>query len=180
MHARLSTLIETAGRSGVNILCLQELWSEIKTSATKILFVEYSYTLTSTLLAMPFAMCTPEKHPWTQFAESAEDGPTIQFLQQVAIINSNFESFFHRKSPVFCSFRDASTWWLSVRFWSETKTMETLCGTHQVRTLLLVLCTSVMTSLFLVSSLHFEYGQHNRKITKEPRSKRWWSKRGLT
>ena len=25
---------------------------------------------------MPFAFCTREKHPWTQFAESAETGST--------------------------------------------------------------------------------------------------------
>ena len=155
----------------------------IKHLPQKILFLEYSscYTLTSTLLAMPFAMCTPEKHPWTQFAESAEDGPTLQLLQQVAIINGNFESFLQRKSPVCCSFRDASTWWLSVRFWSETKTMETLCGTHQVCTQTITrvvyFCHDVITSCL---SLHFEYGQHNWKITKESRSKRWWSKWGLT
>ena len=32
---------------------------------------------------MPFAFCTREKHPWMQFAESAENGPTTQFLQEV-------------------------------------------------------------------------------------------------
>lgn len=33
--------------------------------------------------AMPFAFCTREKHPWSQFAEPAEYGPTTQFLQGV-------------------------------------------------------------------------------------------------
>lgn len=33
--------------------------------------------------AMPFAFCTREKHPWTEFAESAEDGPTIKLCQEV-------------------------------------------------------------------------------------------------
>lgn len=33
---------------------------------------------------MPFAFCTREKHPWCQFAESAEDGPTTVFLQEVS------------------------------------------------------------------------------------------------
>ena len=33
---------------------------------------------------MPFAFCTREKHPWLQFAESAEDGPSIKFLQELA------------------------------------------------------------------------------------------------
>lgn len=32
---------------------------------------------------MPFAFCTREKHPWTEFAESAEDGPTIKLCQEV-------------------------------------------------------------------------------------------------
>jgi beta-ureidopropionase len=33
---------------------------------------------------MPFAFCTREKLPWSQFAESAEDGPTTRFCQQLA------------------------------------------------------------------------------------------------
>ena len=31
---------------------------------------------------MPFAFCTREKHPWTQFAESAETGPAHHLLCQ--------------------------------------------------------------------------------------------------
>uniref|UniRef100_H3B640 Beta-ureidopropionase n=1 Tax=Latimeria chalumnae TaxID=7897 RepID=H3B640_LATCH len=34
--------------------------------------------------AMPFAFCTREKLPWTEFAESAEDGPTTKFCQELA------------------------------------------------------------------------------------------------
>ena len=34
---------------------------------------------------MPFAFCTREKFPWCQFAESAENGPTTLFLQELAI-----------------------------------------------------------------------------------------------
>lgn len=33
---------------------------------------------------MPFAFCTREKHPWCQFAEDAETGPTTQFLKTLA------------------------------------------------------------------------------------------------
>jgi len=33
---------------------------------------------------MPFAFCTREKHPWCEFAESAETGPTTLFLQEYA------------------------------------------------------------------------------------------------
>jgi len=33
---------------------------------------------------MPFAFCTREKHPWTEFAESAEDGPTVKLCQEVS------------------------------------------------------------------------------------------------
>lgn len=32
---------------------------------------------------MPFAFCTREKLPWTEFAESAEDGLTTRFCQKV-------------------------------------------------------------------------------------------------
>ena len=35
------------------------------------------------IIYMPCAFCTREKHPWCQFAESAEDGPTTLFLQEV-------------------------------------------------------------------------------------------------
>jgi len=33
---------------------------------------------------MPFAFCTRERLPWTEFAELAETGPTTKFLQQLA------------------------------------------------------------------------------------------------
>lgn len=58
---KLLPIIECAGSEGVNILCLIEAWS------------------------MPFAFCTREKSPWCQFAESAETGPSIQFLQNLAL-----------------------------------------------------------------------------------------------
>lgn len=32
---------------------------------------------------MPFAFCTREKHPWCEFAEEAETGPTTLYLQEV-------------------------------------------------------------------------------------------------
>lgn len=60
LHRRVGAIIENAGRAGANIVCLQEAWT------------------------MPFAFCTREKHPWTQFAESAETGPSTKFLQELA------------------------------------------------------------------------------------------------
>lgn len=38
---------------------------------------------------MPFAFCTREKLPWTEFAESAENGATTKFLQEVKLDNKN-------------------------------------------------------------------------------------------
>ena len=32
---------------------------------------------------MPFAFCTREKKKWCEFAESAVDGPTVAFCQEV-------------------------------------------------------------------------------------------------
>jgi hypothetical protein len=32
---------------------------------------------------MPFAFCTRERLPWTEFAESATTGPTTKFLSMV-------------------------------------------------------------------------------------------------
>jgi len=60
LHKRIGAIIENAARSGVNIICLQEAWT------------------------MPFAFCTREKHPWTQFAESAETGTSTVFLADLA------------------------------------------------------------------------------------------------
>eukprot|EP00112_Aurelia_sp_Birch-Aquarium-sp1_P006556 Seg1721.3 transcript_id=Seg1721.3/GoldUCD/mRNA.D3Y31 product=Beta-ureidopropionase protein_id=Seg1721.3/GoldUCD/D3Y31 len=58
LHNRIKEIIEAAAECNVNILCLQEAWT------------------------MPFAFCTREKKPWTEFAESAETGPTTKMLQQ--------------------------------------------------------------------------------------------------
>jgi len=60
LFRRVGEMVEAAGRSGVNVLCLQEAWT------------------------MPFAFCTREKHPWCEFAESAEDGPSTKFLSPLA------------------------------------------------------------------------------------------------
>lgn len=38
-------------------------------------------------LVMPFAFCTRERLPWTEFAESAEHGPTTKFLSEVSRAN---------------------------------------------------------------------------------------------
>lgn len=34
-------------------------------------------------IGMPFAFCTREKHPWCEFAEDAEHGPSTIFLKNV-------------------------------------------------------------------------------------------------
>jgi len=60
LHARVGGIIENAGKSGAQVVCLQEAWT------------------------MPFAFCTREKHPWTQFAEPAETGATTAFLSELA------------------------------------------------------------------------------------------------
>ncbi|XP_026884963.1 beta-ureidopropionase isoform X2 [Electrophorus electricus] len=60
LHKRVSEIVEVAAFCGVNIVCFQEAWT------------------------MPFAFCTREKEPWTEFAESAEDGFTTRFCQELA------------------------------------------------------------------------------------------------
>uniref|UniRef100_A0A2I2YUF2 Beta-ureidopropionase n=1 Tax=Gorilla gorilla gorilla TaxID=9595 RepID=A0A2I2YUF2_GORGO len=60
LHRRIKAIVEVAAMCGVNIICFQEAWT------------------------MPFAFCTREKLPWTEFAESAEDGPTTRFCQKLA------------------------------------------------------------------------------------------------
>ncbi|CAK9141665.1 unnamed protein product [Ilex paraguariensis] len=56
---KLAPIIDAAGTSGVNILCLQEAWT------------------------MPFAFCTREKK-WCEFAEPV-DGESTQFIQDFAL-----------------------------------------------------------------------------------------------
>ena len=61
---------------------------------------------------MPFAFCTREKHPWCEFAESAEDGPSTKFLSPLAkkygmvivspilVWKLKFENFFFLQSEM--------------------------------------------------------------------------------
>lgn len=59
-HKTVELMLHRAGANKVNIVCMQEAWT------------------------MPFAFCTRERLPWTEFAESAEDGPTTRFLKPLA------------------------------------------------------------------------------------------------
>lgn len=60
LHRRVGSILDSAGKTGVNIVCMQEAWT------------------------MPFAFCTRERLPWSEFAESAENGPTTKFLMDYA------------------------------------------------------------------------------------------------
>ncbi|XP_068094419.1 beta-ureidopropionase [Hyperolius riggenbachi] len=60
LHRRIAEIVEVAAKCGVNIVCFQEAWT------------------------MPFAFCTRERLPWTEFAESAENGATTKFCQELA------------------------------------------------------------------------------------------------
>ncbi|XP_046904114.1 beta-ureidopropionase [Hypomesus transpacificus] len=60
LHKRIGEMVDVAAMCGVNIVCFQEAWT------------------------MPFAFCTREKEPWTEFAESAEEGYTTRFCQELA------------------------------------------------------------------------------------------------
>lgn len=60
MHKMAHDAITTAFYGHANIFCFQETWN------------------------MPFAFCTREKQPWCEYAESATDGPTIKYLQELA------------------------------------------------------------------------------------------------
>eukprot|EP00708_Paratrimastix_pyriformis_P002837 GAFH01001595.1.p2 GENE.GAFH01001595.1~~GAFH01001595.1.p2 ORF type:complete len:418 (-),score=109.21 GAFH01001595.1:277-1368(-) len=60
LHERMAVLIQAAAGMGVNVVCLQEGWN------------------------IPFFMCTRERYPWCEMAESATNGPTVLFLQELA------------------------------------------------------------------------------------------------
>jgi len=60
IQAKMERMLDAAGAMGVNVVCLQETWT------------------------MPFAFCTREKYPWVEFAESAETGDSVKFIQKMA------------------------------------------------------------------------------------------------
>ncbi|XP_073485334.1 beta-ureidopropionase [Aquarana catesbeiana] len=60
LHRRIAEIVDVAAMCDVNIICFQEAWT------------------------MPFAFCTRERLPWTEFAESAENGATTKFCQELA------------------------------------------------------------------------------------------------
>ncbi|XP_022662931.1 beta-ureidopropionase-like [Varroa jacobsoni] len=57
---RIEIFTAAAALCGTNVICYQEAFP------------------------MPFAFCTREKLPWCEFAESAEDGPTVKRCQTLA------------------------------------------------------------------------------------------------
>ncbi|CAI2344818.1 unnamed protein product [Caenorhabditis sp. 36 PRJEB53466] len=61
IHQRVGAMIEAAAAAGANVVGLQEAWT------------------------MPFAFCTRERLPWTEFAESVYSGPTTAFLSKLAV-----------------------------------------------------------------------------------------------
>ncbi|KAF8773864.1 Beta-ureidopropionase like protein [Argiope bruennichi] len=60
LHKRIREIVSIAAECKVNIICFQEAWT------------------------MPFAFCTREKHPWCEFAENAETGPTTLLCSEPA------------------------------------------------------------------------------------------------
>lgn len=79
LHDKVKNIIYTAFLSGVNVLCLQEAWS---TSSLCYAITRANHIFS--FVAMPFAFCTRDKHPWCEFAEDARSGPTTLMLQEFA------------------------------------------------------------------------------------------------
>ena len=77
-----------------NVLLILKIHFAIKELTGLLIMQNYMYRYLLKIIicflitAMPFAFCTREKHPWTEFAESAVDGPTIKLCQQVFIFTS--------------------------------------------------------------------------------------------
>eukprot|EP00037_Helgoeca_nana_P019002 m.183833 g.183833 ORF g.183833 m.183833 type:complete len:289 (-) comp24673_c0_seq1:764-1630(-) len=61
LEAKHEKFVDAAAAAGCNVLCFQEAWT------------------------MPFAFCTREKLPWSEFAECAETGPSVKACQRWAI-----------------------------------------------------------------------------------------------
>lgn len=60
IEQHVERMIDAAAAQGANIICLQEAWT------------------------CPFFFCTRERYPWLEFAESAEHGDSIKFVQRKA------------------------------------------------------------------------------------------------
>jgi len=60
IEKKLEKMINVAGLCGVNVLCFQEAWT------------------------CPFFFCTRERLPWLEFAEDAENGPSVLFVKRMA------------------------------------------------------------------------------------------------
>lgn len=78
LFKRIETIISAAALAGVNVIALQEAWSKLMIQIFKLCNLIFT-----SVLAMPFAFCTRERLPWVELAESAENGPTTCFLQEV-------------------------------------------------------------------------------------------------
>lgn len=61
LHKKIERMIDAAGAMKVNVVCMQEAWPQ------------------------PFFFCTREKRPWMDFAQSAEDGPTVKLCQRLSL-----------------------------------------------------------------------------------------------
>ena len=83
-------MMEAAGKSGCNILCMQEAWSKLFTIEDTIVYAALKTQTIHFYIAMPFAFCTREKMPWCEFAESAEYGATTKLLQEVYMCMCRF------------------------------------------------------------------------------------------
>lgn len=97
MHNRIGEIVEVAAMCGVNVVCFQETWSEFFFESGLQAFEPAAFWIglkrdwldkSVSFTAMPFAFCTREKEPWTEFAESAEEGNTTRFCQEVILKRS--------------------------------------------------------------------------------------------
>ncbi len=115
---KIGKIIGIAHQCGVNIVCMQEAWSKGYLFAYVIIMAFKIFLFIKLIKTkdMPFAFCTREKHPWCQFAESAEDGPTTVFLQEVSSVLYKFQFAMELKEYAYvtcdhhCSWLSGTTW----------------------------------------------------------------------
>lgn len=77
----------------------------------------------------PFFFCTREKLPWTELAESAESGPTIQICQEV--VSVLLMCAYPSMDLLYYRWQTGTTWSLSVPFWNATRSIQALCTIQQ-------------------------------------------------
>ena len=78
-----SSYREVSVAEGSEVGCSIYIYSSMQERSYTFLLTNSHFPMMQECWPMPFAFCTREKYPWLEFAESAEDGPSVIFVREV-------------------------------------------------------------------------------------------------